>query len=122
MATRKTNHLTAVAQPGNVKGGKPAPARKGPNGTMDFGTPVPVTEMPEAPRKGGRASNAPAMEAWLQQLQPGQTYELASLDEDGGHSVNRVTQLRKVAGEGFKIETRPIEPGKRYRIFATVAT
>lgn len=89
---------------------------------MDFGTPVPVSELPPASKRGGRASNAPAYEAWLAQLAPGATYELASTDEDGAHPVNRVSQLRKVAGDGFKIDTRPVEPGKRYRIFATVAT
>jgi hypothetical protein len=63
-------------------------------------------------------------EKWLAQLAPGGTFELASADEDGGHPVNRVTQIRKVALASYpnvKVETRPIEPGKRYRIFATVA-
>lgn len=87
---------------------------------VDFGTPVAVTELPPA-SSGGRKSVAPALEAWLKQLAPGNTYELGSKDADGGHPLSRVSQLRKVAGDGFKVETRPIVPGKRYRIFATVA-
>lgn len=89
---------------------------------IDFGTPVPVTELPPASSRGGRKSVAPALETWLKQLEPGNTYELGSKDEDGGHPLSRVTQLRKIAGEGFKVETRPLVAGKRYRIFATVAT
>lgn len=113
--------LTAPAQPATVTNIIRQPSkRKG--HPMDFGTPVPVSDLPPAPKKGGRSSNVPAFEAWLAQLAPGQTYELASIDEDGGHPVGRVSQIRKVAGDAFKIETRAIEVGKRYRIFATVAT
>lgn len=45
---------------------------------------------------------------------------MGSSDEDGGHPVNRVTQVRKLAGEKFKVETSPIESGKRYRVFVTL--
>ena len=88
---------------------------------FDFGEPVPVDSLPPATR-GGRVSREPAFKAWLEKLQPNQTYELASADEDGGHPVSRVTQLRKIAGEGFKVDTRALDgqSGKRYRIFVTV--
>lgn len=91
---------------------------------MDFGTPVPVTDLPPASKRGGRVSNDEAYATWLSQLQPGSTYELASTEDDQAHPVNRVTQIRKVVKERFpgqfKIDTRPVEPGKRYRIYATV--
>lgn len=91
---------------------------------MSFQPPVPIdpTQIPEATQRGGRTSNEPAIKEWLNQLVPGNTYELLSSDADGGHPVNRVTQIRKIAGEGFKVETRPIESGKRYRVFVTVAS
>lgn len=88
---------------------------------VDFGAPIPVKELPPGGNRGGRASNEPGLRKWLDALKPGATYELGSKDEDGGHPVSRVTQLRKIAGTGFKVETRPIVTGKRYRIFATVA-
>lgn len=84
---------------------------------------MPVTDLPEKSSRGGRQSNTPMYEKWLAQLQPGSTYEMASVDADGAHPVNRVTALRKVAAASFpevKIETRSVEAGKRYRIFATV--
>ena len=87
---------------------------------LDYGDPVYVEELPPTSGKGGRQSNAPAMEAWLAKISPGKTAELPSKDEDGAHPVSRVTQMRKVAGTAFKIETRPVVGGKRYRIFATV--
>lgn len=93
--------------------------------SIDFGAPVPVAEMPQGTGKGGRASNAPALEAWLGQLTAAGTYELASKEEDGAHPVSRVTQLRTVAKEKapmIRVETRAVTPGKRYRIFATVPT
>lgn len=90
--------------------------------TIDFGEPVYVDELPPASTKGGRTSNGPALQAWLGKIAPGKTAELPSKDEDSAHPVSRVTQLRKLAGEAFKVETRPIVPGKRYRIFATIAT
>lgn len=88
----------------------------------DFGAPVAVDVLPPASVKGGRKSATPALEAWLKQLEPGKTYELASKEKDGAHPLSRVTQLRKLAGDAFKVETRPVVSGKRYRIFATVAT
>lgn len=88
----------------------------------DFGAPIKVDELPPQTNRGGRQSNEPALQAWLAALEPGNTYELKSNDKDGGHPVSRVTQLRKLAGEGFKVETRALESGKRYRIFATIAT
>lgn len=93
---------------------------------VEFGTPVPVTEMPPGTSgKGGRASNAPGLTAWLNaaaKAGPG-TYELASDNEtDHAHPIGRLTQIRKIATDmpGIKIESRVITAGKRYRIFATV--
>jgi len=88
--------------------------------STDFGDPVYVDAVPEATGKGGRKSITPAMEVWLGKIEPGKTAQLPSKDEDGGHPVSRVSQLRKAAGTAFKIETRPIIPGKRYAIYATV--
>lgn len=93
-----------------------------PSAQLDFGAPVPVTELPEPTNRGGRASTAPAFQKWLSQLTPGSRYELASNDPDGAHPANRVAQIRKVAGEAYVIETRAVVAGKRYRIFASVAT
>ena len=86
----------------------------------DFGEPVYVDALPENTGKGGRKSSAPAMEAWLGKIEPGKTAQLPSTEADGAHPVSRVTQMRKVAGTNFKIETRSIVPGKRYAIYATV--
>lgn len=85
-------------------------------------TAVPISRdaMPKPAKRGGRASNVPAIEAFLASIQTPGTYEMGSSDEDGGHPVNRVTQVRKLAGEKFKVETSPIESGKRYRVFITL--
>lgn len=85
-------------------------------------TPVDRSTMPQpGKRGGGRTSNLPAIEAFLASVtEPGVTYQMGSPDADGGHPVNRITQLRKLAGEKFKIETSPIESGKRYYVFATL--
>lgn len=88
---------------------------------LDFGDPVPVDALPEATTRGGRQSTAPAIQAWLNKLQPGKFYQLQSKDEDGAHGANRVQQVRKVAGEAFEIQTRPLVPGKRYFIYAKIA-
>lgn len=86
----------------------------------DFGAPVPVSELPPLATRGGRQSNEPALTAWLDAIAQTGTFELASKDEDGGHPVSRVTQLRKLAeAKQIKIDTRAIVTGKRYRIFAT---
>lgn len=93
-------------------------------GPMTF-TAIPIKreDMPAKSKRGGRASNVPAIEAFLSSVtEPGATYEMGSTDEDGGHPVNRVAQVKKVAGEKFKVETSPIESGKRYRIFVTLAS
>lgn len=90
--------------------------------SIDYGEPVYVDELPPSSGKGGRPAATPALEAWLGKIVPGKTAELPSKDEDGAHPVSRVTQVRKVAGTAWKIETRPIVPGKRYRIFATLNT
>jgi len=85
-------------------------------------TPIDRETMP-APGKrgGGRQSNLPAIEEFLRSVtEPGVTYQMGSPDADGGHPVNRITQLRKLAGEKYKIETSPIESGKRYFVFATL--
>ena len=59
------------------------------------------------------------MQAWLDSVPEGGTYELQSSDSDHGHPTNRVAQMRELAGTKFHIDTRTIETGKRYRIFAT---
>lgn len=82
--------------------------------------PIKREEMPKPAKRGGRASNVPAIEAFLASITSPGTYEMGSSDEDGGHPVNRVAQVKKVAGEKFKVETSPIESGKRYRIFVTL--
>ena len=86
----------------------------------DFGDPVYVDKLPEGTAKAGRKSMAPAITAWLAKIEPGKTAQLPSKDEDGAHPVSRVSQMRKVAGTAFKIETRAVIPGKRYEIYATV--
>lgn len=85
-------------------------------------TPVDRATMPQpGKRGGGRQSNLPAIEGFLSSItEPGVTYQMGSPDADGGHPVNRITQLRKLAGEKYKIETSPIESGKRYYVFATL--
>lgn len=86
----------------------------------DFGAPVPVSELPPLATRGGRQSNEPALTSWLDAIGATGTFELASKDEDGGHPVSRVTQLRKLAEpKQIKIDTRAIVTGKRYRVFAT---
>lgn len=92
-----------------------------------FGEPVKVDAIPGRRSGPGRESLEPAMKAWLAKLEPGATYELASpKDAEGnpeGHGLNRVTRLREIAGEAFRIETRVLDGKKnRYRVFATVAT
>ena len=90
---------------------------------LDLGTPIPVDRatMPQPGKRGGRASNEPEMVRWLSALQPGTTYQLGGGDADGAHTVNRITQLRKVASKSgeFTIETSPVESGKRYLVFVT---
>ena len=50
-------------------------------------------------RGGGRQSNVPAIEEFLRSVtEPGVTYQMGSPDADGGHPVNRITQLRKLVG------------------------
>lgn len=86
-------------------------------------TPIDRATMPQPGKRGGRSSNLPAIEQFLASItEPGVTYQMGSPDEDGGHPVNRVTQLRKAAGERFKVETSPIESGKRYFVFVTLNT
>lgn len=91
---------------------------------IDYGTAVPVKELPPNVGKRGRTSNhEPALRAWLATMaEPGKTYELPSKDKDGAHPVARVTQVRKVAGPTYKVETAAVETGKRYRIFVTPVT
>ena len=78
-------------------------------------------DKPAPGKRGGRASNVPAIEAFLASIDVPGTYEMRSPDEDGGHPVNRIAQIRKAAGEAFKVETSPIESGKRYRVFVTLS-
>lgn len=97
---------------------------------VDFGAPVKVDpkERPPAPVRGGKAPVRPAYEAWLNQLEPGAEYELASKDPDGGHSISRLNALRQVAkehgptvGKAFRIDSVPLVKNKRYRIFGSVS-
>jgi hypothetical protein len=91
---------------------------------LDFGAPVAVDALPPTNR-GGRQSTRPAFEAWLAQLAPGAWYELASGEPDGAHPAGRVQQIKKIVaenGNAFEVATRPVEAGKRYRIFARVAS
>jgi hypothetical protein len=91
--------------------------------TMTF-TAVPIadTDMPVAAKKGGRQSNEPAIREFLANVQPGNWYEMISGDDDKGHPVNRVTQIRKITGEEFDVKTSALETGKRYRVFVRIAT
>lgn len=80
--------------------------------------------MPTPSKRGGRASNEPAIIEFLKTVtEPNVTVEMVSGDKDGGHPVNRVTQIRKINKEQFAssltIETAPIESGKRYRVYVT---
>jgi hypothetical protein len=77
-------------------------------------------DKPAPGKRGGRSSNVPAIEAFLASITEPGTYEMRSPDEDGGHPVNRIAQIRKAAGTVFKVETSPIESGKRYRVFVTL--
>ncbi len=92
---------------------------------IDFGAPVPVTDLPPSTTSGrGRIGYAPALNKWLDSLTPG-TWELASPDGAGmGHPQSRVTLMHKLAKEreGIKVETRPVDnaDSKRRRIYATV--
>lgn len=85
-------------------------------------TAVPVNreEMPAPGKRGGRTSNIPAIEGFLNSITEPGTYQMRSPDEDGAHPVNRITQIRKVAGDRFKVETSPLEAGKRYLVFVTL--
>lgn len=110
---RKRATVTPITNaPTAVQGGK----------QMTFtATPVDRESMPKPGRRGGRTSNMPAIEAFLASItEPGVTYQMGSPDADGGHPVNRVTQVRKAAGEAYKVETSPIESGKRYLVFVTL--
>lgn len=110
---RGANRATVVPIPTATNGGKPK---------MTFtATPVDRETMPKPGKRGGRTSNMPAIEAFLASItEPGVTYQMGSPDADGGHPVNRVTQVRKAAGEAYKVETSPIESGKRYLVFVTL--
>lgn len=91
---------------------------------MSF-TAVPIadTDMPATARKGGRASNVPAIQEFLSSVQPGSWYQMLSEDDDKGHPVNRVTQIRKLITDtgGFDMKTSAIETGKRYHVYVRIA-
>lgn len=91
--------------------------------TLDLGTPIPIdrSAMPAPGKRGGRASNEPEILRWLGALEPGKTYQMGGGDADGAHTVNRITQLRRIAEKAgeFNVETSPIESGKRYLVFVT---
>lgn len=85
--------------------------------------PVAENEMPTTARRGGRQSNLPAIKGFLDSIEPGSWYQMVSADDDKGHPVNRVTQIRKLIKEtgGFDIRTDAIESGKRYQVYVRVA-
>ena len=100
-----------------------------PESTLDLGNPIPIKERPPSPPRGGRAPVRPAYEAWLQKLQPGAEFEMASNDEDKAHSISRLNTLRQIAkemsaAEGatrvYQVDAVPVVPNKRYRIFGSV--
>lgn len=111
------------ALPTNPNGSKVA-------GTKEKGKPVTFTavavsrdEMPAPAKRGGRTSNVPAIQGFLDSIPNPGTYEMRSADDDGGHPVNRISQIRKVVeadSRPFKVETSPLESGKRYRVFITL--
>src|SRR5580765_1977178 len=115
MATKK-----ALTQPKPALKVVPKPEEKG--SKLELGAPIPIDRntMPASGRRG-RSSNAPEMTRWLNQLTPGQTYQMGGGDDDGAHTVQRITQLRKVASQAgnYTVETSPIESGKRYLVFVT---
>jgi len=85
---------------------------------------VPREEMPPVAKRGGRPSNGPAIETFLNSITEPGTYEMRSADDDGGHPVNRISQIRKTVkgySRPFTVETSPLESGKRYRVFVTLA-
>lgn len=112
-STTPTEPRATVTPITNAKGAKP----------MTF-TAVPVADadMPVAAKKGGRQSNEPAIREFLASVQPGNWYEMISGDDDKGHPVNRVTQIRKIVGDEFDVKTSALETGKRYRVFVRIAT
>lgn len=85
--------------------------------------PIADADMPAAAKRGGRQSNEPAIRAFLNTVQPGAWYQMLSEDDDKGHPVNRVTQVRKIITDtgGFDLKTSAIESGKRYHVFVRVA-
>lgn len=88
-------------------------------------TAVPVSDadMPAAAKRGGRQSNEPAIREFLTTVAPGGWNQMLSTDDDKGHPVNRVTQIRKIIGEtgGFDMKTSAIESGKRYHVYVKIA-
>lgn len=85
--------------------------------------PVADADMPATARKGGRQSNEPAIREFLGSIPPGTWVQMLSADDDKGHPVNRVTQIRKIITEsgGFDMRTDAIESGKRYNVFVRIA-
>lgn len=112
-ASTTTNPSATVTPITNAKGAK----------TMTF-TAVPIadSDLPVAAKKGGRQSNEPAIREFLAAVQPGNWYEMISGDDDKAHPVNRVTQIRKLAGDAFEVKTSVLETGKRYRVFVRIAS
>lgn len=89
----------------------------------DFGAPIKIDPKakPEIRGRGGKPTMRPAYVAWLNALEPGAEYEMASKEPDGAHPVTRLNALRKVAKElgGFTVESVYIgNDKKRVRIFA----
>lgn len=99
-----------------------------------FPDPVPVTDRPPTPIRGGRQSLEPAYRAWLRSLQPGKEWEMLPPPSDDGtqgtdNPVSRLNSLRKIAKEmnadpsetqTYRIEAVPTVKDKRYRIFGSV--
>jgi hypothetical protein len=95
----------------------------------DWGDPI-VVELAPSVSKAGRPNQDHKVIEWFDKLnaptKEGEkiSYELKSREADEAHPVSRVTKLKKLAANydrvPIKIETRPVEAGKRYKIYATV--
>jgi hypothetical protein len=95
----------------------------------DWGEPE-VVELAPVVSKAGRPNQDHKVIEWFDKLKPPTgdkktiTYVFKSKDEDEAHPVSKVTKLKKLASNyerlPIKIETRPVEAGKRYKIYATL--
>lgn len=89
--------------------------------TTDFGDPIYVSELPKGASTPGRKGIGPAVEAWLDKMEPGKGWAKLPGGEgpDGAHKPNRSTMVRKIAEEkGMVVKTVAVETGKWYNIYA----